>query len=224
MPPLFSRYERQETGTVRNSLYFGDMTPPDQKDGREHAVVGTAHGVRIDVRPFSHHLTPEGAACVETSYRGRAIGRCLVPEERLEEFLGMDLFDSPVSLALDVREGGPGLAASVLALVPMSNEELSQRPEPFEPWRQSSPGARFDAEYSSQSPKQLMGVFLGEVVRFQSDRAHPGSLLKDAGHMLKTILQTEVGSVVDRLLDELGDTERGLADPGLADSPAEGTD
>ena len=130
------------------TLFYGDMLPPPRNKGErhEHVLVGTASAVQLDVRPIEHHLTPEGAICIGTFHEGRPIGRCAIPADSVDDFLQMDLFDSPVSLALNVRKGGPGVEGSLLALVPMDRARDDTREEGEEPWRASVPGSAYDAE------------------------------------------------------------------------------
>lgn len=190
------------------TLFFGDMLPPPRDRAREpdeHVLVGTASPIQLDVRPIEHHLTPDGTVCIGTFHEGRAIGRCAIPAESVEDFLEMELFQAPVSLALNVRKGGPGVEGSLLALVPMERTE----PEDEEPWRASVPGSGFDSEAGagdSGSEAQLVGIFLGEVVRFDRDRRNADSLLREAADMLAGVIRGQVGSVVDRVIEDL--TER----------------
>jgi len=190
------------------TLFFGDMLPPPRKDGerREHVLVGTAAPVQLDVRPIEHHLTPEGAICIGTFHEGRPIGRCAIPAESVEDFLEMELFDAPVSVALNVREGGPGVEGSLLALVPMERQQ-AEDDEPNEPWKTSVPGAEYDLDeedaLEGEDDGQLVGIFLGEVVRFNPDRKNSDSLLREAADMLAGVIRGQVGSVVDRVIEDL---------------------
>jgi hypothetical protein len=195
---------------VMTTLFFGDMLPPSRKEGerREHVLVGTAAPVQLNVRPIEHHLTPDGAICIGTFHEGRPIGRCAIPAESVEDFLEMDLFDSPVSLALNVREGGPGVEGSLLALVPMDRSvEDEEESEGDEPWRASVPGAGYDVDADDDAVEaddgQLVGIFLGEVVRFDPDRKNDESLLREAADMLAGVIRGQVGSVVDRVIEDL---------------------
>lgn len=190
------------------NLFFGDMLPPTRErdeGGGEHVLVGTASPVRLEVRPVEHHLTPSGAVCIGTFHDGRAIGRCAIPEESVAEFLEMDLFKRPVSLALNVRRGGPGVEGSLLALVPMESAEDEEE----EPWKASVPGSGYEevaGDEEDRKETQLVGIFLGQVVRFEEDRRNPGNLLREAADMLAGVIRGQVGSVVDRVLQDLTDT------------------
>lgn len=190
------------------NLYFGDMLPPprDDQTKQEHVLVGTASPVQLEVRPVEHHLTPEHTMCIGTFHDEQIIGRCAIPEESVEDFLEMDLFDEPVALALNVRLGGPGVEGSLLALVPMEQTEDGEDSSD-EPWRASVPGAAFDSESESDkddaASNQLVGIFLGEIVRFDCDRKNPDSLLREAADMLAGVIRGQVGSVVDRVIEDL---------------------
>ncbi|MDX1394066.1 MAG: hypothetical protein R3195_06740 [Gemmatimonadota bacterium] len=191
------------------TLFFGDMLPPPRRKGErnEHVLVGTASPVQLDVRPIEHHLTPEGSICIGTFHEGRPIGRCAIPAESVEDFLEMDLFDEPVSLALNVRQGGPGVEGSLLALVPMDRAREDIEGDGEEPWRTSVPGASYDLESGEEEELaedgQLVGIFLGEVVRFGGDRKNKESLLREAADMLAGVIRGQVGSVVDRVIEDL---------------------
>ncbi|WP_419948834.1 hypothetical protein [Candidatus Palauibacter sp.] len=190
------------------TLYFGDMLPPSPEDEsrREHVLVGTASPLKLDVHPIRHHLTPNGTVCIGTFHQERPIGRCAIPAESVKDFLQMDLFEKPVALALNVRKGGPGLEGSLLALVPMDHAARAGR-EPDEPWKASVPGSAYDAEAGSSggdsSSTQLVGIFLGEVVRFEGDRREPASLLREAADMLACVIRGQVASVGGRVIQHL---------------------
>ncbi|WP_425155117.1 hypothetical protein [Candidatus Palauibacter sp.] len=190
------------------TLYFGDMLPPSREDEsrREHVLVGTASPVKLDVHPIEHELTPNGTVCIGSFHEKRAIGRCAIPGGSVQDFLHMDLFDKPVALALNVRKGGPGLEGSLLALVPMERAAGGGR-EPDEPWKASVPGSGYDAASGSDgdhsSSTQLVGIFLGEVVRFEGDRREPASLLREAADMLACVIRGQVASVGGRVIEHL---------------------
>jgi hypothetical protein len=200
------------------SLYYGDMLPPrrlrSHRSAPDGVLVGTASPVRLRVEPIDHHLTPDGTVCIATMLDDRLISRCAVPEETAEDFLSMELFEQPVALALNVRRVDPGLEGNLLALVPLSDTTASQEGEDPEPWKGSVPGAGYEqaAGGSSGSPGndgegQLVGVFLGQVVRFEEDRKHPDNLLREAADMLAGVVRGRIGNVVDRLIHELQEPE-----------------
>lgn len=190
-------------------MYFGDMLPPPRGDQSKHdyVLVGTSAPVQIEVRTVEHHLTPDKTVCIGTFHEGRTIGRCAIPDDSVQEFLDMSLFDKPVSLALNARLGGPGVEGSLLALVPMGRAEVGFGEED-EPWRESVPDISLDVQEPTASntgpDSQLVGVFLGEIVRFDQDRRTPDSLLREAADMLAGVIRGEVvSSVVDRVIEEL---------------------
>ena len=196
------------------TLFFGDMLPPSAEDEsrREHVLVGTATPLKLDVRPIKHHLTPRNSVCIGTFHEDRAIGRCAIPRESVDGFLQMDLFDQPVALALNVRKGGPGMEGSLLALVPMdrASQGGSDRDEP---WKASVPGAAYDAAIKAggdnSKSTQLVGIFLGEVVRFEGDRREPASMLREAADMLACVIRGKVDSVGGRVIEDLTATPEG---------------
>lgn len=190
------------------TLFFGDMLPPSPEAAkrREHVLVGTATPLKLDVRPIEHHLTPRGSICIGTFHEDRPIGRCAIPRDSVKDFLEMDLFDRPVALALNVRKGGPGMEGSLLALVPMDRASPGG-PERDEPWRASVPGAAYDdaikAGGGDSGSTQLVGIFLGEVVRFEGDRREPASMLREAADMLACVIRGRVDSVGGRVIKDL---------------------
>ncbi len=46
-------------------------------------------------------------------------------------------------------------------------------------------------------------VFLGQIVRFEHDRKHPGDLALETMDVLRTIVQGDVSEVVDKVLEDL---------------------
>lgn len=198
-------------------IYYGGMLPPGRETGRgdegdvaeprprvEGVVVGTASPLTLRLEPLDHHLAPEGTVCVGTFFGDHLISRCALPEETAEEFLGMELFERPVSLALNVSPGGPGLEGNLLALVPIT--EARDEPESREPWKASVPGAGYEEaarEEGGGEEQHLVGVFLGQVVRFEEDRKHPGSLVREAADMLANVVRGRIGNVVDRVIEDL---------------------
>lgn len=189
------------------TLYFGDMLPPKPDDRRRRAnvIVGVASPVKLDVRPIEEELTPDGTVCIGTFHGNRVLARCAIPAESITQFLEMDLFDNPVAVALNVRRGGPGLTGNVLALVPVDVASGTSR-EVDEPWKASVPGGGYDEQLAAggdDDTPTLVGIFLGEVVRFEDDRRAPASLLREAADMLGCVLRGEVASVGGRVLEDL---------------------
>ena len=202
---------------VMMNLFYGDMLPPRrlrrQGSAPDGVLVGTASPLRLRVEAVDHHLTPEGTVCIAAMLDDRLISRCAVPEQTAEDFLSMELFEQPVALALNVRPADPGLEGNLLALVPLSDAAAREKGESSEPWKGSVPGAGYEqaAGESSGSPDdkegQLVGVFLGQVVRFDEDRKHPDNLLREAADMLAGVVRGRIGNVVDRLIQDLSEPE-----------------
>lgn len=191
-------------------LFYGDMLPPSRggspaSEG-ESVLVGTASPVPLRVEKVEHHLTPDGGVCIASYLHDRLVGRCAVPEETAEEFLEMELFRSPVALALNARTAGPVVEGNLLALVPASqirtDPEAAGEPEA---WKQSVPGSGYeDASSDADEEGQLVGVFLGQVVRFEDDRRFPDSVVREAADMLAGVVRGRIGNVVDRVIEDLG--------------------
>lgn len=193
------------------NLFFGEMLPPSREPSEgegESVLVGTASPVRLRVEPIEHHLTPNDTVCIGTFLNGKMISRCAVPAETAEDFLSMELFGEPVALALNVRVAGPGLEANLLALVPLADAEPEE--DESEPWKRSVPGAGYEhatERTDGVNEGHLVGIFLGQVVRFRADRKHPDSLLREAANMLAGVVRGRIGNVVDRLIQSLEQTE-----------------
>ena len=78
--------------------------------------------------------------------------------------------------------------------------------EADEPWKASVPGGGYDEQLAAggdDDTPTLVGIFLGEVVRFEDDRRAPASLLREAADMLGCVLRGEVASVGGRVLEDL---------------------
>ncbi|MFQ5678306.1 MAG: hypothetical protein ACE5HP_02490 [Gemmatimonadota bacterium] len=196
------------------NLFHGDIVPPAREptgkrrwaeSDAETVLVGTAAAVPVRVEEIPHHLAPDGTLCVGCFVNDRLVARCAIPREAAQEFLGLDLFRQPVALALGARAGGPLVEGNLLALVPASEAQEAEPGE--EPWKESVPGSGFEAAAGIQErgdEGQLVGIFLGQVVRFQEDRRFPDNLVREAADMLAGIVRGRVGNVVDRVIQDLG--------------------
>ncbi len=93
----------------------------------------------------------------------------------------------------------------MLAMVPM-DAQLEDGEEEA-PWKSSVPGAGYEAA-AGLAPEdgQLVGIFLGQIVRFDEDRRNPDNLLREAADMLAGTIRGRVGSVVDRVIRDLTDS------------------
>lgn len=188
-------------------LFYGDMLPPTgpaRPEEGESVLVGTASPVPLRVETVEHHLTPEGAACIATYLHDRLVGRCAIPSQTVEEFLSMELFRHPVALALNARESDRVVEGNLLALVPASDVRSDPEEETEAAWKDSVPGAGYEEVASEEERQgQLVGVFLGQVVRFAADRRFPQSLVREAADMLAGVVKGRIGDVVDRVIQDL---------------------
>jgi hypothetical protein len=66
-----------------------------------------------------------------------------------------------------------------------------------------------DADDAADGPEEDVredrqaAVFLGQIVRFEHDRKHPGDLALETMDVLRTIVQGDVSEVVDKVLEDL---------------------
>jgi hypothetical protein len=62
-----------------------------------------------------------------------------------------------------------------------------------------------DADEEDDAPGQerQAAVFLGQIIRFDHDRKHPGDLALETMDVLRTIVQGDVSEVVDKVLEDL---------------------
>jgi hypothetical protein len=60
-----------------------------------------------------------------------------------------------------------------------------------------------DAPPDESGGERQAAVFLGQIVRFDKDRRHPGDLALETMDILRTIVQGEVSEVVDKVLEDL---------------------
>jgi hypothetical protein len=210
--------------------------PEGDGEGRPSVLVATSAPVQVRVEPVDDERTPEGSVCLGTFIGERLVGRRVAPTEALEELREFHLFDEPVHLGLVAYEDAPGLQCRLLALLPAERFPLSDEnedseeaeEEESEPWRASVPAPSFEAE--TERPRRPEGetpsledgaavpVYLGNIVRLSRDRKHPGDLAEEARDVLLTVLTGPVSEVVDRLLEELLDTDG----PTDGAPPAEG--
>ena len=60
-----------------------------------------------------------------------------------------------------------------------------------------------DDEEEEPGPERQAAVFLGQIIRFDHDRKHPGDLALETMDVLRTIVQGDVSEVVDKVLEDL---------------------
>ncbi len=161
----------------------------------------------LTVRLLEDERTPEGMVCMGT-YRGdRLIARCVLPPDTWAQVAEHDLFGDPVPVVLVAREGPPGLQCQLYALVTLPEAMLEEEDEEeAEPWAASVPGAGFEAETEDEEedPSNRVVAFpLGNIVRFEKDRVHPGNLPLEAADVLRRVIDGKTTEVVDKALEDL---------------------
>lgn len=189
------------------------------------ALAGTEQPIVIRVQPVEDSRAPEGTVCLGTFIGDRLVARCVVPPELHRTLERHDVFGEPVRLVLSARAAPPGLQCQLFALAPLSPEALRDAAEDDEdeeeaPWASSLPGARFEAAVEGLGPRdpQANGgeggesepvavIPLGQIVRFDRDRRHPDSLSLEAADVLGRIVQGKVVEVVDKVLEDLLNSE-----------------
>jgi hypothetical protein len=60
-----------------------------------------------------------------------------------------------------------------------------------------------DEEEDGPGQERQAAVFLGQIIRFDHDRKHPGDLALETMDVLRTIVQGDVSEVVDKVLEDL---------------------
>jgi hypothetical protein len=64
-------------------------------------------------------------------------------------------------------------------------------------------GDEEDEEEDGPGQERQAAVFLGQIIRFDHDRKHPGDLALETMDVLRTIVQGDVSEVVDKVLEDL---------------------
>ena len=191
------------------------------------ALAATDRPLPIRLAPIEDERAPDGMSCIGSFLGRKLVARCVVPPDAAAFLLERGLFTSPVRLALAAREESPGLQCQLFALVDLPGDFLDRSEDEEEtksPWADSVPGAAYDravsggpvggeeeddedeaedaAEAGEESDRQA-AVFLGQIIRFQKDRKHPGDLALETQDVLRTIVQGDVSEVVDKVLEDL---------------------
>jgi hypothetical protein len=182
------------------------------------ALAATDRPLPVRLAPVDDERAPEGMACIGAFLGPKLVARCVVPPDAASFLLERGLFDQPVRLALAAREEPPGLQCRLFALVDIPTDFFNGDEEEVAPWAESVPGASYDraisdedsgeenplaAEEEDESGERQAAVFLGQIVRFDRDRRHPGDLALETMDILRTIVQGEVSEVVDKVLEDL---------------------
>ena len=174
-------------------------------------VAATDDPVPIEVHQIDDDRVPEGMLCLGTFLDGQLVARCAVPPDAMEFLTRHQMFSAPRQLVLTAREEEPGLRCELYALVPLPRETEvgGDDGEAEEPWAASLPSSQYEREvegnagdgYDDAAP--VAAILLGQIIRFQKDRKHPGSLPLETVDVLAKIVSGRVVEVVDKVLEDL---------------------
>ena len=187
---------------------------------RPVALAATDRPLPLRLETIEDERAPDGMSCIGSFLGPKLVARCVVPPDAAAFLLERGLFAQPVRLALAAREEPPGLQCQLFALVELPSDFFagSEEGEDESPWADSVPGAAYDREISGAPPEtetrresteeesddeQQAAVFLGQIIRFDKDRRHPGDLALETMDVLRTIVQGDVSEVVDKVLEDL---------------------
>lgn len=180
-------------------------------------LAATDEPVALEVREIEDERVPEGLRCLGTFLDGKLVARAAVVPELVDFLMRNEIFEKPRQLVLAAREEAPGLRCELYALVPLSDvvlEELESGDDDDdgdddrEPWAASVPSSSYEkviageSEADSDAPRTAV-VMLGQIVRFEKDRKHPGSLPLETLDVLERIVSGKVVEVVDKVLRDL---------------------
>ncbi len=178
-------------------------------------LAATDEPVALDVREIEDERVPEGLRCLGTFLDGQLVARAAVAPELVEFLFRNEVFDKPRQLVLAAREEAPGLRCELYALVPLSDVADGQLErdddsgdDDREPWAASVPSSGYeraaaDALDDDADAPETAVVMLGQIVRFEKDRKHPGSLPLETLDVLERIVSGRVVEVVDKVLRDL---------------------
>jgi hypothetical protein len=183
------------------------------------ALAVTDAAVELRVALVEDERTPEGMLCMGT-YRGeRLVARCVMPPEAWQQVQEYGLFEQPVKVVLVAREEAPGLQCQLYAMVPVPEVADDDDEGDAEPWAASVPGAGYEAAVADadededddeeDDEDEVLGaedvtpIPLGNIVRFERDRAYPDSLPHEAADILMKVIEGKTSEVVDRALADL---------------------
>ena len=184
------------------------------------ALAATDRPLPLRLETIEDERAPDGMSCIGSFLGPKLVARFVVPPDAAAFLLERGLFAQPVRLALAAREEPPGLQCQLFALVELPSDFFagSEEGEDESPWADSVPGAAYDREISGAPPEtetrresteedsddeQQAAVFLGQIIRFDKDRRHPGDLALETMDVLRTIVQGDVSEVVDKVLEDL---------------------
>jgi hypothetical protein len=190
------------------------------------ALAATDRPLPLRLVPIEDERAPDGMSCIGSFLGPKLVAKCVVPPDAAAFLLERGLFSNPVRLALAAREESPGLQCQLFALVELPGDFFNrdEDEEAEAPWADSVPGAAYDRAISGggedgepeeeeeveegetdagEAADRQAAVFLGQIVRFERDRKHPGDLALETMDVLRTIVQGEVSEVVDKVLEDL---------------------
>ena len=192
------------------------------------ALAATDRPLPLRLAPIEDERAPDGMSCIGSFLGPKLVARCVVPPDAAAFLLERGLFTNPVRLALAAREESPGLQCQLFALVELPGDFFNRSEDDEEaesPWADSVPGAAYEREVSGGSAAdeeeedadddaeeaaeageeadRQAAVFLGQIIRFEKDRKHPGDLALETMDVLRTIVQGDVSEVVDKVLEDL---------------------
>ncbi len=191
------------------------------------ALAATDRPLPLRLATIDDERAPDGMSCIGSFLGPKLVARCVVPPDAAAFLLERGLFAHPVRLALAAREESPGLQCQLFALVELPGDFFNRAEEEEEsesPWADSVPGAAYDREVSggsspmesdadddeseeipdgAEDAERQAAVFLGQIIRFDKDRKHPGDLALETMDVLRTIVQGDVSEVVDKVLEDL---------------------
>jgi len=193
---------------------------PDSPE-RPVALAATDRPLPLRLESIEDERAPDGMSCIGSFLGPKLVARCVMPPDAAAFLLERGLFSHPVRLALAAREEPPGLQCQLFALVELPADFFAgaEDAEDSTPWADSVPGAAYDREISGvpsqpdsapeaeaeeeSEDEQQAAVFLGQIIRFDKDRRHPGDLALETMDVLRTIVQGDVSEVVDKVLEDL---------------------
>jgi hypothetical protein len=183
-----------------------DPAESDQEDSvpTPAAIAATEEPVQLKVSLIQDDRVPEGMVCMGTYRNGRLVARSVMTPEAWAQIEAHGFFEEPLQVVLVARLAPPGLQCQLFAMVPLPDEEPDELEEP---WAASVPSSSYEASVEGESAgpedPRVAPIPLGNIVRFASDRVHPGSLPLETADILRKIIEGGASEVLDRALADL---------------------
>jgi hypothetical protein len=170
------------------------------------AIAATENPVQLTVRLVDDERVPEGMVCMGSFRNGHLVARAVMPPEAWIQISELGIFDEPVQVVLVAKVAPPGLQCQLYAMVPLPDADEEDDEE--EPWSASVPSSSYEASLETadepvEDEPAVTPIPLGNIVRFERDRAHPESLPLEAVDVLRRIIDGDTTEVVDRALADL---------------------